>query len=693
MSSSARRLRSRSSTRLSPSSSVGDLSGVGEKRLDILRSLGVETVGNLLTYPPVRYIDRQSFARISNLRPGEVQTVAGKVASVDVRFIRGRRMTVATISDGSGKMRCVWFSQPYLRRLFKPDSTYVFSGTVRFGRQGFSMVHPEYEQAESQLLHTGRIVPVYKTRSGLSQRQLRRLVKSAVDACANEVADHVPGRIRQELRLAELSVALRNLHFPSDLSRAASARRRLAFDEMLLFQTLFALSRKERRSLRHADGGTSDVIGRFTSRLPYRLTAAQELALGDILADLGGGYPMRRLLQGDVGCGKTVVAALAAAVVAGQGRQVAILCPTELLADQHFATFGEFLKPLGFPVGLLSASTPAGDRTGLEEALASGGLRVVVGTHALMSRRLAFENLGLVIVDEEQRFGVLQRTQLLRHAPEAGLIVISATPIPRTLALTAYGDLDVTIVAEMPPGRGEHTTRVVPNELRGEALDEIARKINAGLRGFYVCPAVEESAADLVDVRTVRKEMEGRLRPGRVVDVLTGRTSRDKRASLLEDFVADRIGLVVATTVVEVGMDLPAATLLIVDQAERFGLAQLHQMRGRVSRTAAPSYSYFLVSDEATDRAWARLRALEATRDGFKIAEEDLALRGPGDLVGTRQHGIPDLKFALLPGDMDLMLRAREEAFANVLCEDTSPEWIGWIGAVRKAMEGEVLVV
>lgn len=672
---------------------MADLSGVGAKRLDILRSLGVETVGDLLTYPPVRHIDRQAFARVSRLSPGQVQTAAGKVVSVDVRFIRGRRMTVATVDDGSGKMRCIWFSQPYLRRLFKPDSTYVFSGLVRSGKQGLSMVHPEYEQADSELVHTGRIVPVYRTRSGLSQKQLRRLVKTAVDACAHQVADHIPGRVRRSLDLVDLPAALRNIHFPSDLSQAAAARRRLAFDEILLLQTLFALSRSRREAVRRAGGGSSGVIESIRSRLPFRLTAAQELALADILADLAGSHPMRRLVQGDVGCGKTVVAALAAGVVARQGRQVAILCPTELLADQHLVTFGDFLRPLGLTVGLISASTVPGDRVALEAAVASGELQVVVGTHALMSKRMGFKDLGLVIVDEEQRFGVLQRNQLLRHAPGAGLLVVSATPIPRTLALTAYGDLDITLVAEGPPGRGEHTTRVVPEKLKAAALDEVAGKINAGLRGFYVCPALEETAADLVDVRTVKRQMEGRLLPTRGVSVLTGRTSRSERSSLLKDFVAGRIGLIVATTVVEVGMDLPVATLLVVDQAERFGLAQLHQMRGRVARTAAPSYSYFLVSDQATERALARLRALERTRDGFKIAEEDLLLRGPGDLVGTRQHGIPDLKFALLPEDMDLMLRARQEAFTVVLREDAAAQWSGWIGAVRNLMEGKVSVV
>jgi ATP-dependent DNA helicase RecG len=693
MSSSAIKPRRRSSARLSLASNVLDLPGVGSKRADILRNLGVETVGDLLVYPPRRYIDRQAFARIADLKVGQTQTVAGKIASVTVKFIRGRRLTVATVDDGSGNLACVWFSQPYLRRLFKLDTTYVFSGLVRQGRLGPSMVHPEYEVADAELLHTGRIVPVYRTRPGLSSRQMRVLVKAALGACAGEVRDEVPTALRKDLGLEELASAVRSIHFPPDPARAEAARRRLAFDEMLVFQTLFALARKERP---YQDGNgrrAQDVVARFTARLPFDFTGAQKAALGDILADLASPCPMRRLLQGDVGCGKTVVAALAAAIVADGGGQVAVLCPTELLADQHLGNFSRFLRPFGLKVGLLTAGVVGSERAGLEADLADGTLAVVVGTHALIGEGLAIKNLRLVVVDEEQRFGVLQRTRLLRHAREAGLLVVSATPIPRTLALTAYGDLDVTTISEMPPGRGKHTTTVVREDGRRGALGEIAGKINAGLRGFYVCPALEDTSSGLTDVRTVKCEMEALLAPGRSVEILTGRTGRDRRARILDDFVAGKTGLIVATTVVEVGMDIPSATVLAVEQAERFGLSQLHQMRGRVARTSTPSFSYFLVSDGASDKAWARLRALEATSDGFQIAEQDLMLRGPGDLVGTRQHGIPDLKFALLPDDMDLLVRARDEAFKNVARGEPSGEWRDWIGAVGNMMEGKARIV
>jgi len=697
MSSSAGRPRRRNSARLSLASGAIDLPGVGSKRQGILRSLGIETVADLLNYPPTRHIDRQAFARIADLRPGEIQTVAGRIQSVDVRFIRGRRMTVARVSDGSGSLRCVWFSQPYLRRLFKQDTIYVFSGSVRTDKGGPSMVHPEYEPAESELLHTGRIVPVYRTRSGLSQKQLRRLVKRALDACARDVEDPVPGELVRGLGLCGLAGALRDLHFPPDMGRAEAARRRLAFDEILFFQTLFALARKERNHLPGAASPAprtgSDAALRFAARLPFELTASQKGALADVLADIEGDRPARRLIQGDVGCGKTVVAALAAAVVAERGGQVAVLCPTELLADQHFATFTKFLRPLGFEVGLVTAGVEPAERSRAESALEAGTLPVVVGTHALISDGLVFRNLRLAIVDEEQRFGVLQRTRLLRHAPAAGLLVVSATPIPRTLALTAYGDLDATVITGMPPGRGSHTTRLVPEEGRGAANAAIAGMINSGLKGFYVCPALEESSADLVDVRSVKAEMEGMMARGRGVEILTGQTGREERARVLEGFREGRTGLIVATTVIEVGMDIPSATVLAVVQAERFGLAQLHQMRGRVARSSEPSFSYFMVSRDASEKAWARLRALESTCDGFEIAEQDLSLRGPGELAGTRQHGIPDLRFASLADDFDLVRRARDEAFKNILADRVSPEWGAWIAAARNRMEGGAQVV
>jgi ATP-dependent DNA helicase RecG len=555
------------------------------------------------------------------------------------------------------------------------------------------MVHPEYEEMDSDLLHTGRIVPVYPRRPGIGQKQLRTLTRHALDHYLEHVSDCLPGSMREDLGLAPLAYALENLHFPAHISQAEVARRRLAFDEVLVFQTLFALSRLERRYSDSPEWQVHDTVKRFTGELPFNLTSSQAEALRMILDDIGSPHPMRRLLQGDVGCGKTVVAALAAAVVCDAGGQVALMCPTELLAEQHFATFDSFMRPLGFETSLITGSTGAEERARTESGLGSGKVSVVVGTHTLMGERAVFRNLRLVIVDEEQRFGVLQRTALLEKAPRADALVVSATPIPRTLALTAYGDLDVTTIGEMPPGRGTHVSRCIAESRRDRLIKEIGARVEKGIKGFYVCPSVDKSDAGLMDVETASRNIRKHLPGGRRVAILTGRTAGGERARLIDDFRNDRISVLVATTVIEVGMDIPSATLLVVDQADRFGLSQLHQMRGRVARGSADSASFFIVSEGAAERATERVNVLEASFDGFEIAEKDLLLRGPGDIVGTRQHGIPDLRFARLPEDTDMMLRARDMAFKRVLGGDTSSEWKIWVEAVRSLAKGKTVII
>ncbi|MFH1312859.1 MAG: ATP-dependent DNA helicase RecG [Candidatus Eisenbacteria bacterium] len=693
MSSSQRRPRKRSDAQPSLASGIRTLPGVGEKRERLLSELCLKTVGDLLVYPPRRYIDRASFSSIAELRGGEIQSVIGKVERTEIKPAKGKRLFIVHVEDATGRMRCVWFNQPYLRNVFHQGDTFVFSGTVQVDGFGKSLVHPEYEPMRGELLHTGRLVPVYGTRPGLGQKQLRTLVKSAVDSHLDGAVDHVPGVIRNKLDLIPLKSAVRHLHFPPGATEAEAARRRLAFDEVLLFQTLFALSRLERKGTGSRTRDVHDVIDRFSGDLPFELTGAQVEALGQITADIADRYPMRRLLQGDVGCGKTVVAGLAAAVVCDTGGQVALMCPTEILAEQHYGTLKAFLAPFGFKTGILTGSMPVDEMDRTREALAGGTLNAVVGTHALIGEKTRFEDLELVIVDEEQRFGVLQRTRLVGKAPQANLIVVSATPIPRTLALTAYGDLDVTTIADMPPGRGTHTSHSVASSRRPRVLKEVAAMICGGRQAFHVCPSLEQGEAGLIDVKTVKKEMQALLGKDRRVEVLTGRTERDRRLEIIGGFRANKIGLVVATTVIEVGMDIPAATILVVEQAERFGLSQLHQMRGRVARTSSDSLSYFIVSEAASEKARARIAVLESTFDGFEIAESDLVFRGPGDLVGTRQHGVPDLKFTRLPDDTDLMLRAREEAFERIRGGDTSPEWRMWIDAVTSMTEGRTVVV
>ncbi len=680
--------------RKSLSASTRTLPGVGTRREDLLRELGVSTVGDLLVYPPRRYIDRTSFSRIADLRDGAVQTVSGTVTGIETRPAGHKRLFIAHIRDDSGQMRCVWFNQAYLRNVFRPGDTFVFSGKSKVDKYGRSMVHPEYEKMEGDLLHTGRVVPVYRTRPGLGQKQLRNLTRHALDGHLGDVEDCMPDSTRLRLGLAPLSEALEHLHFPPDLKRAEQARRRLAFDEMLVFQTLFALSRRDRKQGDRARAPRpGDEIKRLTAHLPYALTGSQAAALETLIGDIRSPYPMRRLLQGDVGCGKTVVACLVAALVCEEGGQVALMCPTELLAEQHYSTLSRFMTGFGFRVGLLTGSVEPEEGRQLKGDLKSGALPIVVGTHALITESTAFGNLSLAIVDEEQRFGVLQRARFLEKAPSANALVISATPIPRTLALTAYGDLDVTVIDEMPPGRGGHVTRCVGEEAREALLCDIGRRVVSGAQGFYICPAVDKSEAGLMDVTTASRLAQRYLGVDRRAEILTGRTPPEERFHIIEDFRRGSIGLIVATTVIEVGMDIPAATILVVDQADRFGLSQLHQMRGRVARCGAESFSFLIVSETASARARKRVEVLQSTFDGFEIAERDLAFRGPGDVIGTRQHGMPDLRFACLPEDTDLMLTARDEAFDRVLGGDDSEEWLGWVGAVRSLTAGRITVV
>jgi ATP-dependent DNA helicase RecG len=675
------------------SAGIRALPGVGSKREDLLRGLGIATVGDLLVFSPRRYIDRSTFSAIEDLRNGQEQTVVGTVIRSESRLVKRRRLFIVHIQDDTARMRCVWFNQAYLKNVFRPGVSFVFSGKSRVDRFGRSMVHPEYEEVDSDLLHTGRIVPVYPRRPGIGQKQLRTLTRYALDHYLEHVSDCLPGSMREERGLAPLAYALENLHFPAHISQAEVARRRLAFDEVLVFQTLFALSRLGRSESGSTGWKTHETVKRFTGELPFDLTSSQSQALSIILDDIEGPHPMRRLLQGDVGCGKTVVAALAAAVVCNAGGQVALMCPTELLAEQHFATFKSFMRPFGFETRLVTGSTEAGERSRIEGDTRSGAVSIVVGTHTLMGERAVFKNLRFVIVDEEQRFGVLQRTALLKKAPGADALVVSATPIPRTLALTAYGDLDATTIGEMPPGRGAHVSRCVTESDRDRLIEEIGRRADKGIKGFYVCPSVDKSDAGLMDVGTASRKIRKYLPAGRRVAILTGRTPGEERARLIDDFRSDRISVLVATTVIEVGMDIPSATLLVVDQADRFGLSQLHQMRGRVARGSADSSSFFIMSEGAAGSAAERVKVLEASFDGFEIAEKDLLLRGPGDIVGTRQHGIPDLRFARLPEDTGMMLRARDMAFKRVLGGDTSSEWQTWVRAVQSLAEGKTVII
>jgi ATP-dependent DNA helicase RecG len=667
---------------------------VGPGREKLLDHLGIRTVADLLLYPPRRYIDRKATVMISDLAHGEIQTIAAEVVSVEVKRPGHKSLTIARVRDVSGTVKCVWFNQPYLKNSLKRGEQYMLSGPVRVDRFGTALVHPEYEAEGGKQLSTGRVVPVYRLTPGLGQRAMRRLVDTALGAYAAGVPDPMPADLMAGLRLAGLAEALTALHFPTDLEHAERARRRLAFDEMLLFQTLFALARARAPEAGESGAGASEDAAGDAERLaalPFELTASQQRVLDEVLTDISGPDPMRRLIQGDVGCGKTVIASLAAARVCGRGGQVALMCPTELLAEQHYRTLEGYLAGFGHSVALLTSGLPAADQDEAVEGVSRGDIDVVVGTHSLFSERVAFRSLGLVIVDEEQRFGVLQRARLIAKAPQANFLAVSATPIPRTLALTAYGDLDISVVDEMPPGRGTHRTALVREAEAGAALREVAARVKDGEQAFYICPVLEEGSLGLTGVKTARERLEKLLGGAGRVGVVTGRTLRGERQATIRAFEEGRLSCIVATSVLEVGIDVPRATILVVEEADRFGLSQLHQMRGRVQRSGLDSQSYFIVPEAASERALRRLAVLEENYDGFDIAEQDLTLRGPGDIAGRRQHGVPDLRFTSLPGDMDLLQAARDEAQRSVKSGDAG--WEAWLEVIGLAAGDERAVI
>ncbi len=695
MSSSAGKKRKGRDARHPLTACITDLPGVGPGRQKLLRDLGIGSVADLLLYPPRRYIDRKATVPISDLAAGEIQTVIGEVKSVEVRRTGRRTLAVASVRDGSSTVKCVWFNQPYLKNSLKRGETYVFSGQVRVDKFGTALVHPEFESEGARRLHTGRVVPVYRLGPGLGQRIMRRMVDAALAALGPDAADPLPPGLIARLGLLPLEDALRALHFPEDLEHARMARRRLAFDEMLLFQTLFARARRGADGARSGGARTGRGLAcayeDLVSSLPFELTTSQQSVLRELLADLGGPRPMRRLIQGDVGCGKTVIAGLAAVSACGSGAQVALMCPTELLAEQHSGTARKLLERFGYSVALLTGGLAAGDRAEVLDGLAGGRIDMVVGTHALFSERVEFRRLGLVIVDEEQRFGVLQRARLVAKAPETDFLALSATPIPRTLALTAYGDLDISVIDELPPGRGRHITRLVPDAFRETALSDFASRLKAGEQAFYICPVLEEGSLGLTGVETARREVERLLGARGRVGLITGRTGRQERQKTVRAFEAGDLACIVATSVLEVGIDVPGATLVVVEEADRFGLSQLHQMRGRVQRSSLDSRSYFIVPESAGERALKRLAVLESNYDGFDIAEQDLMLRGPGEIVGRRQHGLADLRFTSLPEDLDLLQAARQEAFRAEAAGGA--EWEGWLEVIGRNTAGDHAMV
>jgi ATP-dependent DNA helicase RecG len=649
------------------------LKGVGPQRATLLERKGLTTVGDALLFVPLRHEDRTHLTPIRALRPGSIATVQGTVAGVSPPPPgRARHPLKAMVRDESATIVATWFGQPYLARTLQRGQHLVLHGKVERFAGALTLRVADFEIVEAEgdddRLHTGRLVPVYSTTEGLTQRPLRRLMWNLVEKYAADVPEMLPAAIRDRRRLPALSDAVRNAHFPESEAGVAAAHRRLAFDDFFLLQVGLAILRaRVRRGRGIAMNPPGALVRRLRASLPFSLTAAQERVWREIRQDMADAHPMHRLLQGDVGSGKTVVAALAVLIAIEAGYQAAVMAPTEILAEQHAGTFRRLLEPLGLEVTLLTSALTAKERATRRAALADGTIACAIGTHALVQERVEFKNLGLAVVDEQHRFGVQQRARLRGKGERPDLLVMTATPIPRTLALTLYGDLDVSILDELPPGRQPIVT-VARTETKRPAIYAFLREqVAAGRQIYVVYPLVEESEAiDLKAATDMARHLQDGPFHDLVVGLLHGRLSADEKEAIMQRFKAGQIHVLVSTTVIEVGIDVPNAAVMLIEHAERFGLSQLHQLRGRVGRGPWKSYCILLTGGRLSDDARRRVEAMTQTNDGFRIAEVDLELRGHGEFFGTRQSGLPEFRAASLPRDLPILEDARTEAAAIV---------------------------
>jgi ATP-dependent DNA helicase RecG len=667
------------------------------------RRLGVNTVRDLLFHLPSRYHDYSEIRPIAELHFGEEQTVIGTVFAAGSKMIgRSRRGTEAIISDESGTLRVLWWGQTYVARRLKQGIKVALSGKIKEFRGRMQMENPELETLEDESLHTRRLVPVYPSTDGLFQKTIRTVIKTAVDAYAPRIEDALPPAMRKRLGLMPAAEAIRQVHFPDDLATAEEARDRFGFEELLYIELGVV---RRRREWQGAGGAPVLALAHkqleaFVGSLPFELTKSQKTAIREVLDDMGDETPMTRLLEGDVGSGKTVVAAAALLAAVASGHQGAIMAPTEILAEQHLRTFTRILQPdrkddgadgpwfqeaapgyvvLGPPymerpvrVALLTGSLKASEKNAAQAAIAGGEVDIAIGTHALLQQGVSFRRLGLAVIDEQHRFGVEQRATLREKGGSPHVLVMTATPIPRTLALTVYGDLDITVLNEMPPGRPSvKTYRVLPYR-RQEAFEFVEKKVSEGRQAYIICPLVEESES--IEAKAAVQEYERLSRdvfPELRLGLLHGRMPASEKESVMRAFRDGEVDILVSTAVVEVGVDVPNATVILIEGADRFGLSQLHQFRGRVRRSEEQAYC-FLLSESPSPESEERLSIMETVNDGFELAEHDLRLRGPGEYFGTRQSGLPDLRIAKLT-DIEMIKTARGEATKLL---DTDPELV-----------------
>jgi ATP-dependent DNA helicase RecG len=642
-------------------SSLDKVKGIGPRTGEQFALAGINTVGELIDFLPRAYDDFSHVSKITEVAPGKV-TVKARCEKISTRPVRrGLRITTATLADDSGKLQAVWFNQPYRETQLKKGEEFYFSGEFEFSYNRYQLTNPSAELVKDLPVQTGRILPVYRSIKGLKIPLVRKIL-AELRPLITMLPETLPAEIVRDEKLISRSDAVLKMHFPENATDVELARERLAFEE--LFQLLLAsqLNRQENAKLTgwHIPF-EQPVVANFVKQLPFELTSAQRIAAWEIIQDLERKTPMNRLLQGDVGSGKTVVAGLVACQVAHAGFQTAIMAPTEILASQHAETLNRLLQPFNIKVGLLTGSVKGKPRKTLSEQISSGEVDVVVGTHALIQDSVNFKKLGFVVIDEQHRFGVSQRLQLLKKSEfMPHMLAMTATPIPRSLALTVYGELDISVLNELPKGRKPIQTKIWSPNSRAQLYKEIDAEIESGRQVYVICSLIEENVDnEIKSVQAEHKKLQNSIFKHRRIGLLHGKLKPSDKDAVMQEFVAGKFDILVSTTVVEVGVDVPNATVIVIEDADRFGLSQLHQLRGRVGRSVFQSYCYLVTS--SSSKPSQRLRAVEKSNDGFYLAEVDLKLRGPGEIYGRAQHGALNLQIATL-ADSKLIARAQKQA-------------------------------
>jgi ATP-dependent DNA helicase RecG len=683
--------------------------GIGPKRAALLKKLGIATIEDALMYLPWRYEDRGNLKKIGRLTYGSYETVTGEVVSAEVVQTKRQRMKVfeLVITDKSGMLVGSWFNQPFMKKVFRQGQKVLLSGVVKSNpyKGGLPQIdNPDYEIMEENeadaLIHSGRTVPIYRATAGLSVRTIRSMMKGLVDLCAGRVHEALPDFLRKKYDLLSAGEAFAEVHFPARekdiavLNRGTSAaHRRLSFEE--LFTIELGLALRKRGVTKKKKGISFRPINRLEQELrgnlPFSLTRAQERVIEEIKKDMTGDRPMNRLVQGDVGCGKTIVAMIASLMAVENEYQACIMAPTEILAEQHMKNISAMAAPLGIAVRALTGRMKKKEKEALLAEIAAGTAQIVIGTHALIEENVKFRRLGLAVIDEQHRFGVMQRSTLTSKGYEPDVLVMTATPIPRTLALTVYGDLDVSVIDEIPPGRSPVITRLYFESRRREAYQFLEAELKKGRQAYVVYPLVEETEKSDLKAAT---EMAGHLQkdifPAWKLGLLHGRMKGDQKEAAMAAFKSGNTHILVSTTVIEVGVDVPNATVMVIEHPERFGLAQLHQLRGRVGRGAHQSFCILMGPKMFVEESRERLQAFSRTNDGFKIAEEDLRLRGPGEFFGTRQSGLPDLRAANIIRDAELLEQARTEAFAIIQKDSALSAYPGLRDLLKRKWKGRM---